>query len=103
VLRAVARNLDQDAATLPDPLGGGRRRAEDEAVTAERLESATIDPYDACGHLPIRGRLALARRRGLDALRLDLRNSGDTAGDRGRVVGYGAWAFRRSDVASVAN
>jgi len=24
---------------------------------------------------------------------LDLRNSGDTAGDRDRVVGYGAFAF----------
>jgi AmmeMemoRadiSam system protein B len=25
--------------------------------------------------------------------RLDLRNSGDTSGERQRVVGYGAWAF----------
>jgi AmmeMemoRadiSam system protein B len=25
---------------------------------------------------------------------LDLRSSGDTAGDRGRVVGYAAFAFR---------
>jgi hypothetical protein len=24
---------------------------------------------------------------------LDLRNSGDTAGDKSRVVGYGAWMF----------
>ena len=35
----------------------------------------------------------LARQRGLTAHVLDLRNSGDTAGDRERVVGYGAFAF----------
>jgi AmmeMemoRadiSam system protein B len=29
----------------------------------------------------------------MQALRLDLRNSGDTAGPEDRVVGYGAWAF----------
>ncbi len=34
-----------------------------------------------------------ARRRGLSARLLDLRNSGDTAGDRTRVVGYGAFEF----------
>jgi AmmeMemoRadiSam system protein B len=27
---------------------------------------------------------------------LDLRNSGDTEGDRDRVVGYGAFAFREA-------
>ena len=32
-------------------------------------------------------------RRGLAIHRLDLRNSGDTAGPKDRVVGYGAWAF----------
>lgn len=35
----------------------------------------------------------LARRHGLRARLLDLRNSGDTAGDRRRVVGYGAITF----------
>ena len=39
------------------------------------------------------GLLTLARRRGLAVTTLDLRNSGDTAGDRRRVVGYGAWLF----------
>jgi MEMO1 family protein len=34
-----------------------------------------------------------ARRRGLHAQLLDLRNSGDTAGSRDRVVGYAAIAF----------
>ena len=40
------------------------------------------------------GAVLEARRRGLTIERLDLRNSGDTAGDRNRVVGYGAWAVR---------
>jgi hypothetical protein len=37
--------------------------------------------------------LVAAKRRGLSARQLDLRNSGDTAGDKRRVVGYGAFAF----------
>ncbi|MCP4204124.1 MAG: AmmeMemoRadiSam system protein B, partial [bacterium] len=37
--------------------------------------------------------LASARRRGMRCDLLDLRNSGDTAGDRSRVVGYAAFAF----------
>jgi AmmeMemoRadiSam system protein A len=37
--------------------------------------------------------LTVAKRRGLAVETLDLRNSGDTAGPRDRVVGYGAWAF----------
>jgi AmmeMemoRadiSam system protein B len=48
----------------------------------------------ACGAAPVNGLLVAARRRGLRAEQIDLRNSGDTAGDRSRVVGYGAFAFR---------
>lgn len=59
----------------------------------ERLDDRDIGPYDACGAYPIRGLLQSARRHGWHAHRLDLRNSGDTAGDRSRVVGYGAYAF----------
>ncbi len=47
----------------------------------------------ACGAYPVNGLLLAARRRGLAAELLDLRNSGDTAGDRSRVVGYGAFAL----------
>jgi MEMO1 family protein len=50
----------------------------------------------ACGARPINGLLVAARRRGLTPELLDLRNSGDTAGDRSRVVGYGAFAFREA-------
>ena len=60
----------------------------------ERLEGDPIGAQDACGHLPVRGWLAVARRRGLEVERLDLRTSGDTAaGDRRSVVGYGTWGF----------
>ena len=67
-----------------------------DAVTAEAIErcdSDAIGPGDACGSVAVGGLLIAAGRRGLSVERLDLRNSGDTAGDRRRVVGYGAWAF----------
>jgi AmmeMemoRadiSam system protein B len=41
----------------------------------------------------VRGLLTAAKRRGMSIVRLDLRNSGDTAGPRDRVVGYGSWAL----------
>ena len=52
-----------------------------------------LDDERACGATAINGLLHVARRRGLHAELLDLRNSGDTAGDRREVVGYGAFAF----------
>lgn len=55
--------------------------------------SATLDHEQACGATPVNGFLLCARRRGLTPALLDLRNSGDTAGDRSRVVGYAAFAF----------
>jgi AmmeMemoRadiSam system protein B len=73
-------------------------------ATARAMDSATaraienLDPdaigYDqACGRNPIKGLLVAARKHHLAGDLLDLRNSGDTAGDRARVVGYGAFAF----------
>jgi AmmeMemoRadiSam system protein B len=50
-------------------------------------------PEQACGAAALGGMVALAQKRGLRPLQLDLRNSGDTAGNRDRVVGYGAFAF----------
>jgi MEMO1 family protein len=72
--------------------------------TARRIDAATcraiesLDPgaigFDqACGRVPVAGLLVVARRRGIGVTTLDLRTSGDTAGDRRRVVGYGAWMF----------
>ncbi len=51
----------------------------------------------ACGATPINGLLELARDRGLAPRLLDLRNSGDTAGDKSRVVGYASFAFYESE------
>ncbi len=68
-----------------------------DAATAEAIEAfddAHLGPGQACGHGPLAGLLRTARRRGLEIERLGLLNSGDTAGPRDRVVGYGAWALR---------
>lgn len=59
-----------------------------------------ITHEQACGGTPVNGLTLAARRRGMQAEVVDLRNSGDTSGDKRRVVGYGAFAFMeaRSDV-----
>ncbi|CAK0738611.1 MEMO1 family protein CCP3SC1_v2_100007 [Gammaproteobacteria bacterium] len=73
-------------------------------ATARRLDAATshaiedlmpeaIHHEHACGRNPINGLLTIARRYKMSARTLDLRNSGDTAGPRDRVVGYGAYTF----------
>lgn len=64
-------------------------------ATAQQIENLEIpiDEHQACGAHPINGLLTLAQNRNLRVRRLDLRNSGDTAGTAERVVGYGAWAF----------
>jgi MEMO1 family protein len=59
-------------------------------VVAEDFES--LGPERACGYHPLSGLLLAARRRGFSIELLDLRNSGDTAGNPERVVGYGAFA-----------
>jgi AmmeMemoRadiSam system protein B len=72
--------------------GEGRRVDAETARHIEALES--VEPDEACGARPLNGLLALARRRGLTIALLDLRSSGDTAGRRDEVVGYGAFAVR---------
>jgi hypothetical protein len=69
-----------------------RRR---DRATADAILSlaAPLDAHSACGAAAINGLLVAARRHRLVAREIDLRNSGDTAGDRRRVVGYGAFAF----------
>jgi AmmeMemoRadiSam system protein B/AmmeMemoRadiSam system protein A len=69
-------------------------RARDRATIERVLRlDPDLDSHQACGAAPLAGALIAARRHGLAARLLDLRNSGDTAGDRRRVVGYGAVAF----------
>lgn len=71
-------------------------------ATARRLDEATaaaivglrhdgLDNRGACGYRAIQGLLIAARRHRLRAELLALRNSGEVTGDRGRVVGYGAF------------
>ena len=60
---------------------------------------ATLVPDEACGAAPINGLLRAARSHAMKAELVDLRNSGDTAGDRDRVVGYGAFAFMETGCA----
>jgi MEMO1 family protein len=66
-----------------------------DARTAARIIAldATLDGEDACGSIGINGLAWLARKRKLSVEQLDLRNSGDTAGSRTEVVGYGAFAL----------
>jgi AmmeMemoRadiSam system protein B len=63
------------------------------SAAIESLRGEDIAEGDACGAVPVRGLLRVARRRGLRARVLDVRNSGDTGGPRDHVVGYGAFAF----------
>lgn len=53
----------------------------------------SLDHGQACGATPVNGLIRVAARHGLLPHLLDLRNSGDTAGDRSRVVGYASIAF----------
>ncbi len=65
-------------------------------ATARAIEAgdvAALGPEQACGCIGIGGLLLAARTHRLRIERLDLRNSGDTAGSRDSVVGYGAWAL----------
>jgi AmmeMemoRadiSam system protein B len=59
--------------------------------------SVEISHEQACGATPVTGLSLSARRHGLTPRLVDLRNSGDTAGDRRRVVGYGAFAYFESE------
>lgn len=72
----------------------GRDRLTCEAI--EHLEGDDIGHDDACGATPVKGLLIEAKRRSMEVSTLDLRNSGDTAGSREQVVGYGSWMFREA-------
>ena len=59
----------------------------------ESLQPHALTYHSACGRIPVSALLLSARNHNLQATTLDLRNSGDTAGSRDRVVGYGAYVF----------
>ena len=59
----------------------------------ERLAGDGCPQNPACGARPIQGLLSYARKHGLNARTVCLADSGDTAGSRDQVVGYGAYVF----------
>ena len=75
--------------------------------TARRVDATTLaqvlelgpelDHRQACGATPINALMRVARRRALRPRLLAACNSGDTAGDRDRVVGYASLAFTADD------
>ena len=61
--------------------------------SVEQLRPEDITEGRACGRTAICGLLQAARKHGLRGRAVDLRSSGDTAGPRNEVVGYGAFVF----------
>ena len=68
-------------------------RTRDQATckAIESMDAHRIGHGDACGATPVGGLLIAAKNRGMHVTTLDLRNSGDTAGGKDQVVGYGSW------------
>ncbi len=75
------------------PFDEGRAADERTAARIVALDATPLDGEDACGCAGINGLLRVARAKGLRAELVDLRSSGDTAGPRDEVVGYGAFGF----------
>ncbi len=75
------------------PYEEGKRRDEATVARIVALDSESIDHDQACGATGLAGLLWVARRKGLTARLYDRRSSGDTSGDRRRVVGYAALGF----------
>ncbi len=75
---------------LPYP---GAKQADRLTADAILHLQTPVSHEQACGGTAVNGLMLAAQRHGLAAHLLDLRNSGDTAGPRDQVVGYGAFAF----------
>jgi AmmeMemoRadiSam system protein B len=109
---AVGRASAQQVAAVIDMLWGGDETlivvssdlshylAYHDAQTADHATAQAIlalrtdiNHHQACGATPVTGLNLLAQQRKLKVELIDLRNSGDTAGDKTRVVGYGSFAF----------
>lgn len=73
-----------------------------DASASSAIETFNVEGLNgelACGFRPLSGLLRAAQRLDLRPTTLDVRNSGDTAGDKSRVVGYGSYAFEYSGTA----
>jgi AmmeMemoRadiSam system protein B len=57
------------------------------------LNYSAIESRNACGFIAVNGLLFFAKQHHLKASIIDVRNSGDTAGDKKSVVGYGSYLF----------
>ncbi len=75
---------------LPYEIG---KRVDRETAQAILHLRQPLDHEQACGGTPINGLILAAEHHHLAPHLLDLRSSGDTAGPRDQVVGYGAFAF----------
>jgi AmmeMemoRadiSam system protein B/AmmeMemoRadiSam system protein A len=62
------------------------------------LQPENISYEDACGRNPVKGLLQVARDHHFQVQMIDLKNSGDTAGSRDSVVGYGAYVLSTQPV-----
>ncbi len=79
-----------------------------EYTEAKNLDSATSEKIvslqdnltgsEACGCKPLNGLLNLANRHGMKVEKVELKNSGDTAGSKDRVVGYGAFVINSGEL-----
>jgi len=75
------------------------RRLDLETTRKIEVLDTDLGGEEACGCRGLAGALIAARRHDLRVTALDLRNSGDTAGDKSRVVGYGAFAMEDAETA----
>ena len=64
----------------------------------DRMESESIGHASACGATPLCGLLLSARRHGMRIETLEMKNSGDIAGNHSQVVGYGAWQLQEEEL-----
>lgn len=65
-----------------------------DGLTSKQIENLLYQDLhheQCCGYYPLRGLLKFAKEHKLKITNIDLRNSADTAGDKGRVVGYGSF------------
>lgn len=66
----------------------------DKATVSNILHlQGALTHHQACGGTPVNGLILAAKKHRLQPRLLDACNSGDTAGDKSRVVGYAAFAF----------
>jgi len=97
VLGAVGRRADLVVVSTDlshyDDLSSARVHDRRTADAVLAFDIGAIGPSEACGVYALRGAITFARAASMEIQLLDLRTSGDTAGDPARVVGYGAFAI----------